>query len=308
MQGPVGRSGGAFFCGENQQRRGCHDGQTGGQGGPDHRYRGRPGPRRSTTVCGRGSTGGRLRPESRAGAGNRGKGASCRRTDGVHAAAEPVRRGQVKAWMEFAVAEFGDFDILYNNASGVRGGTVESLSREDWDWNLANEVTLIFLAVKHALPVFKRRGGGVILNTGSVAGMLSTAMPGNAPGNFVHNVSKAAVIRMTEHLAVELSPLNIRVNTVSPGLIDTPATRPLLGDGFVEAVEKSALIRRVGQPMDIALAALYLCSDEASFVTGINLPVDGGWTAGGGVGQPDPALAEAVAAKMNRFATLPRGG
>lgn len=234
-----------------------------------------------------------------------------RRAGGQMVSMQPLNlsdEAQVKTWMDFAVAEFGDFDILYNNASGVRGGTVESLSREDWDWNLANEVTLIFLAVKHALPVFKRRGGGVILNTGSVAGMLSTAMPGNAPGNFVHNVSKAAVIRMTEHLAVELSPLNIRVNTVSPGLIDTPATRPLLGDGFVEAVEKSALIRRVGQPMDIALAALYLCSDEASFVTGINLPVDGGWIAGGGVGQPDPALAEAVAAKMNRFATLPRGG
>ena len=234
-----------------------------------------------------------------------------RRAGGQMVSMQPLNlsdEAQVKAWMDFAVAEYGDFDILYNNASGVRGGTVESLSREDWDWNLANEVTLIFLAVKHALPVFKRRGGGVILNTGSVAGMLSTAMPGNAPGNFVHNVSKAAVIRMTEHMAVELSPLNIRVNTVSPGLIDTPATRPLFGDGFLEAFEKSALIRRVGQPIDIAQAALYLCSDEASFVTGINLPVDGGWIAGGGVGQPDPALAEAVAAKMNRFATLPRGG
>ena len=234
-----------------------------------------------------------------------------RRAGGQMVSMQPLNlsdEAQVKAWMDFAVAEYGDFDILYNNASGVRGGTVESLSREDWDWNLANEVTLIFLAVKQALPVFKRRGGGVILNTGSVAGMLSTAMPGNAPGNFVHNVSKAAVIRMTEHLAVELSPLNIRVNTVSPGLIDTPATRPLFGDGFLEAFEKSALIRRAGQPLDIAQAALYLCSDEASFVTGINLPVDGGWIAGGGVGQPDPALAEAVAAKMNRFATLPRGG
>ena len=234
-----------------------------------------------------------------------------RRADGQMVSMQPLNlsdEAQVKAWMDFAVAEYGDFDILYNNASGVRGGTVESLSREDWDWNLANEVTLIFLAVKHALPVFKRRGGGVILNTGSVAGMLSTAMPGNAPGNFVHNVSKAAVIRMTEHLAVELSPLNIRVNTVSPGLIDTPATRPLFDEGFLDAIEKSALIRRVGQPIDIAQAALYLCSDEASFVTGTNLPVDGGWIAGGGVGQPDPALAEAVAAKMNRFATLSRGG
>lgn len=86
-----------------------------------------------------------------------------RRAGGQMVSMQPLNlsdEAQVKAWMDFAVAEFGDFDILYNNASGVRGGTVESLSREDWDWNIANEMTLIFLAVKHALPVFKRRGGG----------------------------------------------------------------------------------------------------------------------------------------------------
>ncbi|MEL0083785.1 MAG: SDR family NAD(P)-dependent oxidoreductase, partial [Gammaproteobacteria bacterium] len=112
----------------------------------------------------------------------------------------------VISWIEFAVAEYGDFDILYNNASGVRGGTVESLTREQWDYNLANEITIVFLAIKHALPVFKRHGGGVIINTASVAGMTGAALPGNAPGNLVHNVSKGAILRMTVNLAVELSP------------------------------------------------------------------------------------------------------
>jgi NAD(P)-dependent dehydrogenase (short-subunit alcohol dehydrogenase family) len=209
----------------------------------------------------------------------------------------------VQRWIDFAVGHYGDFDILYNNASGVRGGTIESLTRADWDFNLANEVTILFLAIKHALPVFKRRGGGVILNTGSVAGMVGASMPGNIAGNFVHNVSKGAVLRMTVHLAVELSPWNIRVNAISPGLIDTPATRPLLDVGGGEPFLRSLLIQRLGQSEDIARAAVFLCSDEADYITGVNLPVDGGWTASGGLGRPDPDVAriygEAMAALCN---------
>ncbi|MGK2940905.1 MAG: SDR family NAD(P)-dependent oxidoreductase [Immundisolibacter sp.] len=214
---------------------------------------------------------------------------------------------QLKTWIDFAVSHYGDFDILYNNASGVRGGTIESLTRADWDFNLANEVTILFLAIKHALPVFKRRGGGVILNTGSVAGMVGAAMPGNIAGNFVHNVSKAAVIRMTEHLAIELSPWNIRVNTVSPGLIDTPATRPLLDVGGTEPFTRSLLIRRPGQSEDIARAAVFMCSDEADYITGVNLPVDGGWTASGGLGQPDPQMARIFGEAMNALSNIPGG-
>ena len=212
---------------------------------------------------------------------------------------------QLQDWLDFAVAEYGDFDILYNNASGVRGGTIEQLTREQWDYNLANEITLLFLTIKRALPVFKRKGQGVILNTASVAGMVGTAMPGNAPGNLVHNVSKGAVIRMTHHLAVELSPLNIRVNAISPGFIDTPATHSLLDAGAEPYILQDLLIRRVGQPEDIAQAAVYLCSDEASYVTGVNLPVDGGWVAGGGRGQPDPEVTKLLGQAMANLATAP---
>lgn len=212
--------------------------------------------------------------------------------------------GQVQSWIKFAVDHYGDFDILYNNASGVRGGTIESLSREDWDFNLANEITIVFLAIKHALPVFKRRGGGVILNTASVAGIVGAAMPGNIPGNLVHNVSKAAVIRMTQNLAVELSPYNIRVNAVSPGIIDTPATRALLKGGGEELWTRVSLIRRIGQPEDIARAALFLCSDEADYITGANLIVDGGWAASGGLGQPDPEVGRLFARLMEELRTI----
>lgn len=208
-------------------------------------------------------------------------------------------------WLDFAVAKYGDFDILYNNASGVRAGTIESLTREQWDYNLANEITIVFLAIKHALPVFKRKGGGVIINIGSIAGMIGAAMPGNAPGNLVHNVSKGAVLRMTNNLAVELSPYNIRVNAISPGIIDTPATHGLLVAGGEAPMVDALLIKRIGQAEDIASAALFLASDEATYITGINLPVDGGWSAGGGVGQPDPEISAVFAQGMAALATAP---
>ena len=211
---------------------------------------------------------------------------------------------QVQQWFDFAVAEFGDFDILYNNASGVRGGTIESLTREDWDFNIANEVTILFLAIKHALPVFKRKGGGVILNTGSIAGMIGAGMPGSSPGNLVHNVSKGAVLRMTSNLAVELSPFSIRVNAISPGIIDTPATHTLLNEATTRDFLDSMLVQRIGQSDDIANAATFLCSDEAGFITGINLPVDGGWSASGGAGQPKPDVVNRFVNAMNNLATI----
>ena len=221
---------------------------------------------------------------------------------------EPVdltEEAEVERWIRFAVERYGDFDILYNNAAVARTGRVEELRRADWDWNMAHEVTLVFLAVKHAVPVFRRRGGGAIVNVGSVAGMLGSGIPGNAPGNLVHCAAKAAVIRMTEALAIELSPLGVRVNCVSPGVIDTPQLRPFLGDDPASPiralVERSCLVPRVGEVADVVNAALFLASDEASYVTGVNLPVDGGFSASGGVGRPGVDVARAVDAARVPF-------
>jgi len=211
----------------------------------------------------------------------------------------------VKAWIDFAVDAYGDFDILYNNAAVAKAANLEDLTREDWDWNMANEVTLVYLAVKHAVPVFERRGGGTIINVGSIAGMVGSGMPGNAAGNLVHCVAKAAVIRLTENLAIELSTRNVRVNSISPGVIDTPQLRPFLGEAPDAPLRvlfaSKCLIPRIGEVEDIVNAAVFLASDESSYITGVNLPVDGGFSASGGVGRPTNEVDDAVAAAMTRF-------
>ncbi|MCG2635138.1 MAG: SDR family oxidoreductase [Gammaproteobacteria bacterium] len=206
---------------------------------------------------------------------------------------------EVKKLIDFAVETYGGFDILYNNASGCRFGPVTELSREDWDFTLDNELTLIFLAVKHGAPVLEKRGGGVIINTASVAGMTGAgAMPGNVPGGLAHAVTKAGVIAMTRVLACELSPQNIRVNSIAPGLILTPGLEPLVGDPespFRKGYMNAQLIKRVGLGEDIAHCALYLSSDDASYVTGANFVVDGGLSAAGGAGRAEvPTNTDAI--------------
>jgi meso-butanediol dehydrogenase / (S,S)-butanediol dehydrogenase / diacetyl reductase len=171
-------------------------------------------------------------------------------------------------------------DILYNSAAAARGARSEEMSRGDWDWTMSYDLTLMFLTVKHAIPVFRRRGGGAIINVASAAGVT-----GAAQAMLAHSVAKAGVIRMTSFLAVELSTLNVRVNCISPGAIDSPALRGTFGGSDEHEPDWSiftrhSLVDRIGKPDDIAAAALFLASDEASFITGVNLPVDGGATTG----------------------------
>jgi meso-butanediol dehydrogenase/(S,S)-butanediol dehydrogenase/diacetyl reductase len=125
----------------------------------------------------------------------------------------------------------------------------------------------------------------------------------------VHNVAKGAVIRMTMSLAVELSPLNIRVNTLSPGMIDTPAIRPLIEacgippfhEGFADPAQgRSRGHRRNG-------VSCVRTKPVTSYITGVNLPVDGGWTASGGLGQPDPDTTKIFAEAMAKIFTIPGG-
>lgn len=181
---------------------------------------------------------------------------------------------QTAAWVDAAAAVHGRVDILYNNASTQRFGAIQDLSIEDWDFTISNELNLVFYASKAAWPHLIAAGGGVVVNIGSIAGIRGVEfMEQNA-----HGAAKAGVINLTQQLAVEGGPHGIRVVCISPGFVVTPATAWLVDSGpepFKANIARIPL-GRVGQVGDIVSAAVFLASDEASWITGVNLVVDGG--------------------------------
>lgn len=190
----------------------------------------------------------------------------------------PVDAGDpdaVAAWIDDAARTHAGIDILYNNASIQRFGAIDEISVEDWDFAIDMELNIVFYAVRAAWKHLKQRGG-VIVNIGSIAGTRGVEfMPQNA-----HGAAKAGVINLTQQLAVEGGPHRIRAVCISPGFIQTPATSFLVEDPPPElkAVWDRIPLGRVGQPEDVVNAAVFLASDEASWITGVNLVVDGGST------------------------------
>lgn len=183
---------------------------------------------------------------------------------------------QVKAWLEYGASHFGGIDILYNNASAFRTPLLEEMSYEDWSYTIRNELDVVYWACRSAFAMMRARGGGVILNTSSTAGLVG--FPGI--GDFAHAATKGGVIALTRQIAVEGAQYNIRANAVSPGVIDTPLTQSkLANEDFRRQLIDMQLVKRVGVAMDVAYCALYLVSDESSWVTGANFVVDGGRTA-----------------------------
>jgi len=177
------------------------------------------------------------------------------------------------AWIDRAADVYGSIDILYNNAGVQRFGAIDELSVDDWELNVRGELSIVFYAVRAAWKHLKQRGG-TIVNIGSIAGTRGVEfMPQN-----VHGAAKAGVINLTQQLAVEGGPHGIRAVCVSPGFIRTPATQFLV-DSPPPAMKETwdrIPLRRVGEPSDIVSAAVFLASDEASWITGVNLVVDGG--------------------------------
>jgi meso-butanediol dehydrogenase / (S,S)-butanediol dehydrogenase / diacetyl reductase len=209
----------------------------------------------------------------------------------------------VETLVETAVEHMGGLDAVYNNAAAARLGTTREASTEDAEFTLRGVLGIPWLVTRRSVSHLARSSGAAVVNTASVSGIIGAGMVGNAPLLAIYGAAKAAVIRLSQQMAVEFGPLGIRVNSISPGLIDTPAVAAILGTGTDERLrrwhEQQVLIQRIGLPDDVVNAALFLVSDEASYITGHNLVVDGGWVASGGVGHPRGEVIDALRASLS---------
>jgi len=195
------------------------------------------------------------------------------------------READVQGAVAETVRRFGRLDCIFNNAGfGGVGGRVEAIDIAGFDQTIGVLLRGVLLGMKHTAPVMKRQGGGSIISTASVAGLTAGFGP------HVYSAAKAAVIQLTKTVAMELGEHNIRVNCICPGAIATPIFGKGLGMSAEQAeaivpqmkgiLENVQPIKRSGLPEDIAHAALWLASDDATFVNGHALVVDGGLTGG----------------------------
>ena len=172
------------------------------------------------------------------------------------------------------VAAFGGVDILVNNAGVVDYENVEVMRADNWRRTMDVNLDAMFFLCQKAIPEMKKRGGGRIVNIASINAVVT------APGLGAYAASKHGVAGLTKTLAVELGPDNITANYINPGAILTGMTRPLMDDPDTRALfESFSVLPQMGMPEDIAKGALFLASDDAAFITGHGLTIDGGFLA-----------------------------
>jgi NAD(P)-dependent dehydrogenase (short-subunit alcohol dehydrogenase family) len=181
---------------------------------------------------------------------------------------------ECKRFVDFAVGEFGRIDVLFNLAGRSHFGFIENVGDEDWDAARREEVDLIFYLTRAAWPHLIA-GSGVVVNMASLNGQLSF----KSLASLSHTTNKAAILGMTRQLAMEGSAHGIRVNSISPGLIVSGANRAHLNEGeggFAREMVERTLLGRLGDPEDVANLALFLASSESSYITGVDIVIDGG--------------------------------
>jgi 2-keto-3-deoxy-L-fuconate dehydrogenase len=197
--------------------------------------------------------------------------------EAIYRRCDVSRQAEVVDAFGAVAAELGPVDILVNNAGISHVGTVETTNEEDFDRVYAVNVKGVYNCLKSAVEMMKGRGG-VILNLASVASMVGV------PDRFAYGMSKGAVLTMTYSVATDYVRQGIRCNSISPGRVHTPFV-----DGFIarnypgreaemfDTLSRTQPLGRMGRPEEIAALALFLCSDEAAFITGSNFPIDGGF-------------------------------
>jgi NAD(P)-dependent dehydrogenase (short-subunit alcohol dehydrogenase family) len=189
--------------------------------------------------------------------------------------ADVSKADQVAAMAQAAVDAFGRVDILVNNAGLSVGDTILDFDEAAWDLNLDVVLKSVYLCSRAVLPAMLERGQGAILNIASVNGL-------TAVGEAAYSAAKAGMINLTANMAIHFGDRGVRVNCVAPGTIRTPiwGARVEKDPEVFEKIARWYPLGRVGEPEDVARAALFLCSDDAAWITGVTLPVDGGLTAG----------------------------
>ncbi|HLW70910.1 MAG TPA: SDR family NAD(P)-dependent oxidoreductase [Candidatus Binataceae bacterium] len=181
----------------------------------------------------------------------------------------------VRAAIKLALDSFGRLDVMFNNAGAAEVATLEETTLESWNRVMAVTLTSTFLGIKYSLPIMRKQGGGAIINTASISGTRGDY------GLSSYNAAKAGVINLTRAAAMENARYKIRINCVCPGAINTRAPELIAGDRadeFRRLQAEAAPLGRIGEPDEIANTVLFLASDEASFITGEAIVVDGGLT------------------------------
>src|SRR5689334_4596408 len=185
---------------------------------------------------------------------------------------------EVKRMVEDGVRRFGGLHVLYNNAGVLwkdRDRSVLETDGEQWDRVMAINLKSVFWVTKHGIPHLKTARGGSIVMMGSVS-----ALAGFTRAQDAYTAAKGALISLTKSLAIQFAKDNIRCNVIHPGIVDTPLQAPYLTPEIRKEFETGIPLGRIAQPREIACVALFLASDESSFMTGAELVVDGGFTAG----------------------------